>query len=920
MRILKNQRTRLFAILSFVLIFLAAVPCPARDGAADIADVTAAKQEMAAHYLDLLMEKGVCDSRGKEIGSRLGDLIAAARAAGGASRQELLAGALKLLNYSPSNLGGFPSCAFDRPVGEKLRNFGRSKVPSDLDASAEGSGCPLGGIGAGAMERTMSGNFRTWFWKSGWMVDETVWPDQFHVYIKKGNEKIVQTFSTDAPPPSSGLGSWRWNYPAGQGSYFALFPKSGFSYEANQALPLRLAVTQFSPVIPDNYRETSFPAAVFKWVAVNPGDSPVDVSLMLTWANMVGWEPRAPRPDSNPNDFVWDRRSAGNFSRVVEENGFTAVVFDKKGQDVKTGNALTGTVCLAAAGIPGKSRVTFAANFDGQGDGAEVWKPFAADGTLPNARESRPAKDAETPSAALAVKFRLAAHEKLEIPFVLAWDFPFYEFDKGVKYRKKYTEFFGADGHQALDIAREALSKYKDWEKAIDRFQDGIVGDRTLPDWLKQAMLNELYILPETSIWDAETNLHSYLESADYLMYGTFDVDAYCWHMLKLWPQLEQRNMDFFAKALAMEDPAYKSYDYATVSPDQLPPEKKPYYWSTNKTPGMMPHDLGSPRGRPWVVLNAFTWQNGNVWKDLNPKFPLRAYRDFAAAGSQDLEFLKRMFAASVRAMDTLEKRFADPVSHLPLTEGIPDQTYDTWRMKGESAYVGILWLAALKATSRMADILSDRGAANLEGIDVRTAADKYRTWFQAGQAALAKLWNEKGGYFNIDAFSTDIMTDQLFGGWYAAITGLEKDGPPVVSGERVRRALETVYQKNVLGFGRGLLGAVNGRTAEGGQLFSDQGDEVWAGTAYGFASHCILENLTEQGLCTAYGVYHAVYSPYGLGLFFKTPEAYCNPEEPRFDDRARPYGRNVFRAQKYMRPGAVWAVAEALRLRPKAK
>jgi uncharacterized protein (DUF608 family) len=53
----------------------------------------------------------------------------------------------------------------------------------------------------------------------------------------------------------------------------------------------------------------------------------------------------------------------------------------------------------------------------------------------------------------------------------------------------------------------------------------------------------------------------------------------------------------------------------------------------------MIPHDLGSPRLRPWVVLNAFDWQNGNVWKDLNPKFPLRALRDYLASGGRILIF-----------------------------------------------------------------------------------------------------------------------------------------------------------------------------------------------------------------------------------------------------------------------------------------
>ncbi len=915
--LLKRAITSLAAAL-----LAAAVLVPAawsQTGQPSPADIAAVKRSLAAKYPQILMEKGVFDSTGKEIGSRVADLVAACYKDGVRGPSELTAAVLRRLNYYGSNLGGFPQCAFDRPIGEKLTTFGRTKVPTDLDASAEGSACPVGGIGAGAVERTMSGNFRYWFWKSGWMVDETVWPDQFHVYIKKGRTVVAQSLSTDRPPEGAGLSSWKWNYPAGKGSYFALFPKSGFAYEASPAMPVKLAVTQFSPVIPGNYKETSYPVAVFKWIAQNSGDVPVEVSLMLTWANMVGWEAKPALPAGSP-DFVWDRLSGGNVSEVVAEDGLTALVFKKKGQNIKSGNALSGSICIAAPAIPGKTSITYQAQFNGRGDGAEVWAPFAATGSLSNSSQSSPAADGDLPAGALAVKFKLAPRERLEVPFVVAWDFPFYEFEKGVKYRKKYTDFFAADGLQALAIAREALAKSRDWEKAVDDFQAGITGNPAYPDWLKQALLNELYILPETSIWDAETGLHSYLESADYLMYGTFDVDAYCWHILKLWPELEKRNMEFFAQAVGFEDPAFKVYEYSVVSPDEIPADKKSYYWSPNKVAGMMPHDLGSPRSRPWVVLNAFTWQNGNVWKDLNPKFPLRAYRDFAAWGSKDIEFLKRMFRPSVLALDTLEKRFGDPASHIPLTEGIPDQTYDTWRMKGESAYVSILWLAALKATARMADILAAQGPARYDDIDLKSAADKYRAWFKTGQEAVARLWNEKGGHFNIDAHSTDIMTDQLFGAWYANITGLEAEGPPVVGRDRLLRTLQTIYDKNLMGFGRGLLGAVNGRTGEGKQLFTDQGDEVWAGTAYAFASDLILEGQAQKGLEAAYGVYHAVYAPYGLNLFFKTPEAYANPEEPRFNNRALPYGANVFRAQKYMRPGAVWAVAEALNLRSKAK
>jgi non-lysosomal glucosylceramidase len=868
------------------------------------------RKVLESQYLEVLMEKGICDDRGEEIDGRLGRLIQSAAEKGLTKDQHVLGYVLKELNYSPSNLGRFPSCAFDRPIGYKLSGFGHTIAPGNIDATSEGSACPAGGIGAGSFEWTMSGNFRYWFLKLGWMVDDTVWANQFHVYLKKGTKTIAQTLSMDAPP-SPVLQTWKWKYPEGMGSYYALFPKSGFSYEANEAFPARLAVTQFSPVIPHNYRETSYPVAVYKWIAENPGGEAVDVSVMLTWQNMVGWETK---PKPNAGDFTWERKNSRASNQFVQEGNKKGIIFRKKGQDLKTGNALTGSMSIAALEVPGRAAVSYLTGFDPDKDGGEVWKTFSADGTLSDPQESRRASAEEALAGAIAVKLTLRPGERVEFPIVVAWDFPYYEFENGVRYRKKYTEFYGATGDKAFAIACEALDKYQEWEKAIDDWQRTIIQEKRLPGWLKQALFNELYVLVETSIWDASTNLHSYLESADYLMYGTFDVDSYCWHVLELWPELEMANMRFFARTVDWEDPAFKAYQYAVVFPKDVPEDKKDYYWSTNKVYGMVPHDLGSPRLRPWAILNAFDWQNGNVWKDLNPKFPLRSYRDFLAGGAKDFDFLRQAFEASALALDTLEKRFADPSTHVPLNEGIPDQTYDTWRMKGESAYCTMLWLAALKTTFTMGQALMDQGMSEVGGKSIKDINEKYKTWFASGQKALQKLWNEAGGYFNIDASTDDLMADQLFGVWYSKMLGLEDaEAGRIIPREQAERALRTIYKNNVLGFGGGLMGAVNGRTKEGKQLLNQQGDEVWVGTTYALAANCILFGLPEEGRHTAYGVYHVVYSPFGQGYFFKTPEAYLNPDEFVWNDPQAKYGDRLFRAMKYMRPGAVWAVGRAL-------
>jgi uncharacterized protein (DUF608 family) len=58
-------------------------------------------------------------------------------------------------------------------------------------------------------------------------------------------------------------------------------------------------------------------------------------------------------------------------------------------------------------------------------------------------------------------------------------------------------------------------------------------------------------------------------------MYGTFDVDSYCWQILELWPELEMKNIRFFAQALSQLDPAYKIYQYNETFPAEFQPAKK---------------------------------------------------------------------------------------------------------------------------------------------------------------------------------------------------------------------------------------------------------------------------------------------------------------------------------------------------------
>jgi non-lysosomal glucosylceramidase len=139
-------------------------------------------------------------------------------------------------------------------------------------------------------------------------------------------------------------------------------------------------------------------------------------------------------------------------------------------------------------------------------------------------------------------------------------------------------------------------------------------------------------------------------------------------------------------------------------------------------------------------------------------------------------------------------------------------------------------------------------------------------------------------------------MADQLAGQWYADATGLGD----LVAPTRTLASLRTIHALNVVAYGDGLWGAVNGMRLDGTvDDSSEQSAEVWVGTTYALAAFMIGRGLLDEGWETARG---AAAVTYERGLWFRTPEAY---------DR-----RGNFRASLYLRPLAIWAIEDALRRR----
>ena len=774
-----------------------------------------------------------------------------------------------------------PAVAWRIPIGQPPPDPGGRKPELTNIDDGFWQGAPVGGFGAGTFSRTYRGNFERWHVKAGVHKYQDVPADQFAVFAQpEGGAAVAEVLSTQRPEGDA-LSAWNWSYPAGRGEYAALYPKSWFVYRSAE-LPVTLTVEQFSPILPNNYKETSFPVAVYNWYAENPSGQPVTVSLLFSWTNMIGWF----RDFSRNFDNVLNNQNHDVYrSERLHDGEMQGIVFDRlrNGPVAEEWDGQFAIAALAGAGV----EITYVTDFDPQGSGAEVWRTFAATGKLPD-QAPEVASAGEQMAGAIAVRFVLAPHEKRMIPMVLSWDLPIIQFGGGRKWVRHYTEFFNASGANAWAIARTAMENDQQWSRAIDAWQRPYVQDDSKPAWYRGELFNELYSLADGgTVWAhpleeaasdsgdlTKSDIFSYLECFDYLFYGTSDVRFYSsFPLLKFWPDVEKREMREYTDTIAQSDPQHYEWGWKLQHEHQ-------FATFSRKVSGAVPHDLGSPLEDPFSKTNQYNYQDVSQWRDLNSKYVLMIWRDYVWTGSRDEEFLRYSWDAVKRAMEHLRQYDTDG-DGLIKNAGFPDQTYDDWVARGESAYCGGLYLAALRATAEMARALQDNG----------TAAD-YDALFNKAQAAYIKhLWN--GKYFNYDqgsAYHDNSMAEQLAGQWYANLTGL---GDLVPRSMR-RSALQHVFDYNVMKFHDGEMGAINGVGADG-QLLHDnnQVEEVWVGTTFSVAAEMLAEGMRNEAFKTARGVYNVVWRD--RGYFFRTPEAYD--------------ARGLYRASMYMRPAAIWSM-----------
>ncbi len=793
-----------------------------------------------------------------------------------------------------------PEASWSRPFGLGWDDPYHVRYASNLD-DGPWHGMPLGGFGAGCIGRSSRGDFNLWHLDGGEHWYGTIPDCQFAVWEQHGEQKRAYALATAPARDDSRidgdnpLSAWGW-YPASNqersyGTYAARYPLSWTTL--NDVFAAEILCEAFSPILPGDYRRSSYPVAVFRWTLRNPTNQPLDLSLLLSWRNTVGWFTNTDAsaevhfrddgsPEHNYAPAIGD--GEGQRNQWVDQPGLTGVLLDgNHASPIAEGE---GQWCLALPDNLNDVQLMRCSRWDPTGDGSELWSPFAAEGRIPDSNNDRASRRGEQASAAIAVKLSLAPGESREIPMVISWDLPVTGFATGASDLRRYTDFFGVDGKNAVAIAAEALRDWQDWRSQIDIWQQPIIERSELPEPLRMALLNELYDLASGgSLWTAArpgdpVGRFGVLECLDYAWYESLDVRLYgSFALLQLWPELDKAVLRSFARAIPASDATQRPIGwYFTQGRGRVEADRK--------IEGATPHDLGAPNEEPFDATNYTAYQDCNLWKDLASDYVLQVWRTFCFSPTgEDLSFLSTCWPSAVEALRYL-KRFDANNDGLPDNGGAPDQTFDDWPLKGVSAYCGALWIAALEAALAMGQRLQ----LDL-GLDTSQEQREFSQWLDQSRSNFDKLlWN--GEYYRIDAESGTpvVMADQLCGDFYARLLKL----PPVVSDAKSRSTLQVIKEACFEGFNKGELGVANGLRRDGTPLDPDGTHplEVWTGINFGLASYYRLmgDKQTAEAICSA-----VVTQVYCGGLQFRTPEAITAVK--------------TFRACHYLRAMAIWGL-----------
>ena len=501
--------------------------------------------------------------------------------------------------------------------------------------------------------------------------------------------------------------------------------------------PVGVGLRAWSPFLPGDVVASMMPAIVFEVHLRNPGRRERTGTLAFSFP---GPTPR----EAGAEEFT-RREVSGAVRGVCVSGRLASYTIGALGEEaVRTGGEL------------GASGPAWAAMADGP-----------------------PPAQANAAGASVAVDFRLGPGEERVIRFVLTWCAPTW---KGGGYNwaetgNTFTHMYAQHYPDPVATAELVAREHESLLRRVLAWQQAVYSDERLPVWLRDSLVNVLYMVTEDGYWaQARPPLPGWVREGDGL-FGMNECPRGC-------PQIECIPCSFYGSLpLAYLFPELQLSTIRGYQGYQLPDGAPPWIFGgcTGQTP---PIDFACPtRGYQFA-------SNGISLAAIVDRFLL--CRD-----TKDHEYLRELYPMVKRSVThTVGLRTTPSYSLGERSISMPDDNAATEWFEAEApgwagmtAHIAGLHLAELRIAERMARLVGD------VEFERQCAA-----WIAAAAEAMEqRLWDERGYYLNYLEPDTGRRSDYVFGyqldgEWITAHHGLPSALPP----ERIAAVLETIKRCNV--------------------------------------------------------------------------------------------------------------------------
>ena len=608
------------------------------------------------------------------------------------------------------------------------------------------------------------------------------------------------------------------------------------------ALPLDVTLEAFNPLVPLDVDASSIPAALFTFRLVNTDNHPLHGTLGATVQNAVGWD------GITPIDGVHAPGYGGNTNRLLRSDGWTCVVLENAAVPDDAPGA--GQMVLAAddprAAALTRWRHTdeFVAFLRSRALSSGAPRLAMAAGIADPQRHAPQSTSGASPegstfNAGLGVPFLLEPGEARLLRVALTWYFP-----------NRYVNFeqFGPDrpewGRSRFWLGNHYATRYADAQDVFERVRrgwsalreatgawTGTLAHSGLDDAAVTHFAGQLATVRSPTCFRAADGrffaFEGVLGASTTMWSGAYggSCPLNCTHVWN------------YAQALAAAFPELeRSMRETEFEIMQAPAGYVPH---RVLAPTYLPQLWGEPIGGPGQP--ALDGMLGTV---------LKAYREYRAGAG--IDWLRRYWPNITRLLRYVDHTWN--VDGSGMLSGIQPSTHDI-DLTGHNSFMGTLWLAALRAAEQIARLLDDIDAVAAYQAIFAQASKSYDAALFTGEYYAQRLLPGDNHDYQ---WGDGCLADQLIGQWWAH----QLDLGHLLPAEHVRAALAAVVRHNLRrGFGdfshpyrvfadgddAGLLVCAwphGGRPA----VPIRYADEVWTGSEYQVAAHCLREGLHHEG------------------------------------------------------------------------